>query len=286
MIGFFNCNKPQGVSSAYIVNKIKKATREKCGHLGTLDPNATGVLPIAVGKATRFFDYFLKKDKIYVATCKFGELTTTLDPEGEVVKTEDVDISLNQIQNEMGKLTGVIMQTPPLYSAKSIAGKRAYEYAKENIQIELEPREVKIYNFKCLEKLDKNVYKFLIHCSAGTYVRSLLLDLAKLLGTVSTTLSIDRQKSGVFELKDSYFVEEICENPNATLLSIFDVFPGMDIVEVNKTEFKNILDGKTVEKQHIPSSEFFVTYNGEIVCMAENNDGKIKSKIFLYMEEK
>lgn len=285
MIGFFNCNKPQGVSSAFVVNKIKKTLGEKCGHLGTLDPNATGVLPIAVGKATRFFDYFLKKDKVYIATCKFGELTTTLDPEGEIVKKEDVDVTFDDIETKISTLKGKIMQVPPLYSAKSINGKRAYEYAKQNAQIELEPREVEIFDFVCIEKLEKNVYKFKIHCSAGTYVRSLLLDLAKLLGTVSTTLSIDRQKSGPFEIVNSNSIEQICGNPQMHLLTIEEVLKGIDIVNVDSKSLKMIADGKMVKMSGLPEKEFLVKCGNKVVCLAHNVGGSIKSKIYLYMEE-
>lgn len=286
MIGFFNCNKPRFVSSGYVVNKIKKATKEKCGHLGTLDPNATGVLPIAIGKATRFFDYFLKKDKIYKAKCKFGVLTTTLDEEGEVLQTEDVDISFLQINEKINQLSGKIMQTPPIYSAISINGKRAYEYAKNNQEIELNPRPVEVYEFKCIRQVEKNVFEFFIHCSAGTYVRSLLLDLAKLLGTISTTIEIDRQKSGTFLLENAHTLDEICENPERCLLSVESVLPNVAVVYITAKQLKNLCDGKMVPQNDLPDEEFLVKYGDNIVCLAENVDGCIKSKIYLYTEEK
>ena len=285
MIGFINCYKPQGVSSAYVVNKIKKATKTKCGHLGTLDPNATGVLPIALGKATRFFDYFLKKDKVYKAICEFGILTTTLDPEGEVVKNEEVDVSFEQIQEHIGKFIGKIMQIPPLYSAKSIGGKRAYEYAKQNIDITLEPRKVEIFEFKCLKKLKKNTYEFLIHCSAGTYVRSLLLDLATAIGTVGTTIAIDRQKSGIFEIDKAVALDDIVLNPNKYIMSVEEVLPDKKVVNVDYSKFKALVDGKTISADNVQDLEVLIKYDGKIVCLAELNNGRLKSKIHLYMEE-
>ena len=283
MLGFFNCNKSKGVSSGFVVNKIKHATHEKCGHLGTLDPNATGVLPIAIGKATRFFDYFLKKDKVYEAVCQFGMLSSTLDLEGEILEMQDVDVQEEKVQEFLPKLTGTIMQTPPIYSAISINGKRAYEYAKNNEEINLEPRECKIFEFRLVKKIKKNTYSFYIHCAAGTYVRSLLLDLAKLMGTVSTTLEINRIKSGPFDIAKACTVEEICADPQKHLIDVTDVvkLPKVNVDAQTKTDIQN---GKTPALKDIPSGEFFVYHNGEIICLAENVSGKIKSKIYLYSE--
>ena len=146
MLGFYNVIKPTGVSSSYVVNKIKWLTKEKVGHLGTLDPLASGVLPISVGKATRFFDYFLNKDKVYFALMKVGYLTDTLDSEGKIVSVKHKKISVEDVRQASLAFLGESLQVPPLYSARSVNGVRGYQAALKNQDIKLEPKKVNIYS--------------------------------------------------------------------------------------------------------------------------------------------
>ena len=146
MQGFYNIIKPTGISSAGVVSKIKKITKQKrVGHLGTLDPSASGVLTVAVGKATRFFDYFLKKDKVYFAIAEFGVKTDTLDSEGNILEKDTVNVNKKDVENQLHNFIGEIEQIPPIYSAININGKRAYELARSGQEVEIPKRKIKIY---------------------------------------------------------------------------------------------------------------------------------------------
>ena len=150
--GFVNIIKPTGESSSNVVCKVKKILgTKKVGHLGTLDPAASGVLPLAVGKATKFFDYFLTKDKEYVALVEFGKSTSTLDAYGEVIENNNKLIDEMELKSILPKFVGDIDQTPPKFSAIKINGKRAYELARENANFEIKPRKITIYSITLIK---------------------------------------------------------------------------------------------------------------------------------------
>ena len=172
MTGFITVNKAEGVSSAREVNIIKKLTGTPCGHLGTLDPMASGVLPVAIGNAARLFDYFLSKKKKYVATFVFGCDSDTLDTTGAVIETGAKIPSLCEIEAVVPYLTGEVLQIPPKYSAKSICGKRGYQLAREGVDFTLPPKKVNIYSIRVLDKVTENSYSFEIECGGGAYIRS------------------------------------------------------------------------------------------------------------------
>ena len=169
--GIIPVNKPKGWTSFDVVNKLKyKLKPLKVGHLGTLDPMATGVLLVTVGKATKLFDLMQEKKKTYVATFEFGYETDTLDATGDVQEKSEKIPSLDEIMNVLPKFVGEIDQIPPKYSAKSVNGVRAYDLARQNIDFELKPKKVKIYNIKFLS-FESGLLKLEIECGAGTYIR-------------------------------------------------------------------------------------------------------------------
>ena len=170
MKGIIVVDKPIGVTSSDVVCRIKKILNEKkVGHLGTLDPLASGVLPICIGKATRLFDLFLKKNKTYIAQFAFGETTPTLDRESDISEVCDVVPTKDEIENAIKRsFLGEILQVPPVHSSKKINGQSAYTYARRGESIDLPPSLVTIYDFKILSQVDKKTYKFLIICSSGT----------------------------------------------------------------------------------------------------------------------
>ena len=194
MTGFITVNKAEGVSSAREVNIIKKLTGTPCGHLGTLDPMASGVLPVAIGNAARLFDYFLSKKKRYVATFVFGCDSDTLDTTGTVIETGGKIPSVDEIEAVIPCLTGEVLQIPPKYSAKSICGKRGYQLAREGIDFTLPPKKVNIYSIKVLDKITDNSYSFDIECGGGTYIRSIARDLGARLGTAAIMSALVRTK--------------------------------------------------------------------------------------------
>ena len=227
MKGFVNINKPSGMTSSDVVVKVRGILRkasgekQKVGHLGTLDPIGTGVLPIAVGSATRLFDYMQEKVKVYRATFVFGQTTDTLDITGKITGESDAFPTREQIDVAVSAIHGEIDQIPPQYSAKSVDGVRAYDFARKGIEVDLKPKRITIYYIKTVDcdldgtpyKLDKNEYAFEIACSSGTYIRSIARDLAGALGTVAYMSSIHRIKSGDFEIQDAVTLTDFEKEP-------------------------------------------------------------------------
>jgi tRNA pseudouridine55 synthase len=210
MNGFINIFKPSGMSSAYALTKIKRKYKgEKIGHMGTLDPMASGVLPVGIGKCTRLFDYLLDKVKVYNANFTFGYETDTLDSEGKIINEGGKIPTLSEITKVLHLVTGEIMQKPPVYSAKNVSGKRSYELARQGIEVELPPKKVVIESVVCNGKINDNTYNFTIVCKGGTYIRSICRDIAYLLKTYATMTKLCREKSGIFCIENSIKLEDI-----------------------------------------------------------------------------
>lgn len=197
MTGFVNIYKEEGVSSTYCVNRVKRLFQTSCGHMGTLDPLAEGVLPVGVGNAARLFDWFLQKKKTYLARFRFGWTTETLDRETEpqfagMVPPKSV------IEGALSQFTGKIFQRPPLYSAVSVGGRRSYELARKGKEAELSSRPVEVYSFTLTEQTAEDEFAFEIVCGRGTYIRSLARDLGEALGTGAYMTKLVRTASGPF----------------------------------------------------------------------------------------
>ncbi len=208
--GIIILNKPTGMNSMKAVKKVQQMLNaDKAGHLGTLDPLGSGVLPIALGKATKLFEQHLKDRKIYRTVFKFGFLADTLDSEGEVLKQEDVEITEKQVADATKLFVGRQNQMPPKYSAKKIKGKKAYELARADVDFELKPKEIEIFRFDFIEMLEKNTFLFEIECSSGTYIRSCCRDLAESLNTCATMVAIIRLQSGKYKIEDSIVLDEV-----------------------------------------------------------------------------
>ena len=229
MDGFLNLNKPSGFTSHDCVAKVRRTYQlKKVGHAGTLDPAATGVLPIALGRATRLLQY-LNHDKAYQATIRFGMTTTTDDLEGEILTQQTVpNLSLEQIREKLPLFQGVIQQIPPNYSAIQVEGKRLYDLARSGQAIDVPSRTVEIYSLSILEwraggfpELD-----LAIACGSGTYIRSIARDLGAELGTGATLASLIRTESNGFRLKESVTIETLpvpLIEPEAVLLHLPEV---------------------------------------------------------------
>lgn len=224
--GFINVLKPSGVTSSFVVNKIKRLTGQPCGHMGTLDPMASGVLPVGVGNATRLFEYFLQKKKTYVAEFLFGATSDTLDTTGEVVLGGKIP-KKEQIESVLSSLIGEVEQLPPKYSAKSVGGKRGYDLARAGIEFELQPKRVQIDKIALLgEGKGKNTFRFEIDCGAGTYIRSIARDMGAALGTQAIMSGLERTKSGLFLIADGIPMDELTEeNVENAIIPTEDVLP-------------------------------------------------------------
>ena len=285
--GFVNIIKPTGMTSSDVVIKVKKILGlKKVGHLGTLDPAASGVLPIAFGKATKFFDYFLKKDKVYVADVKFGVLTDTLDSFGSLAHNEQVDISIGDIKGVLGDFIGNIQQIPPKYSAIKINGKKACDLVRMGQDVEISPREIRIYSIDLLDEIEKNVFRFKVHCSAGTYIRSLFNDIAGRLNTVATTPVIIRTKSGLFEIDNAVTIEEL-QSVKATI-SIDELFKNLKQINVtDENLLKKLANGVKITKAELNydiTDNFLILSKGKLIGMYHYEDERLVCDVFLLEE--
>lgn len=297
MKGFVNINKPLGMTSSDVVVKVRGILRrasgekQKVGHLGTLDPQGSGVLPVAVGTATRLFDFMQEKTKVYQATFVFGKETDTLDGVGKVVETSDILPTKEQIFAFVSSYCGEIDQIPPQYSAKSVDGKRAYDLAREGKTVNLAPKRVNIIYVKLIEAVDgvahlangnyvlsENEYAFEIACSSGTYIRSIARDVARALGTVGYMSSINRIQSGNFIFEDAVTLEEFEKEPFRYLKNIGDVLCDCDCFDLDEQFAKKVLNGVKLPFDDMPSGLFLVKLNGEIVAIGENEDGLLRLK--------
>lgn len=240
MNGFVNVLKPVGATASDVVVCLKGVLHEKVGHLGTLDPGAAGVLPVAVGKATRLFNFLTDKVKVYRAHFTFGKTTDTLDSygvvtaEGHVPAEEDVKCALKNMVGELNQL-------PPAYSAISVGGVKAYKLARNGVDVQLKTRKVTVYDFKFIRRQSEDTFVFDITCSAGTYIRSLARDLAEMLGTVGYMSCLIRLQSGCFLLENAYTMDEIKEKKQECVLPVDFALSDLERYDV-PTEFYDDLD--------------------------------------------
>lgn len=217
MNGFINAYKPLGyTASDIVVITRKRLNLPKVGHLGTLDPQAEGVLPLAVGNATKLFELLTYKRKVYIAQIKFGILTDTLDSTGKTIQTSENIPNIEQVRQIIKIFVGVSQQTPPQHSAINVNGVRAYKLARQGLQVELASRQIEIFSLDLLRQIDENTYEIKICCSGGTYIRSLVRDIAKSLNTVAYMSGLIRTQSGFFSIENSIKIDDI---------SIKDIIP-------------------------------------------------------------
>ena len=210
MFGVINIYKPKGMTSHDVVGVLrKKLNIKQVGHTGTLDPFAEGVLPICVGKATRLIEYF-EDDKEYLATVQFGSQTTTYDLEGNITQTSSIKITQTNLEKALEIFQGEILQTPPIYSAIKVNGKKLYEYAREGKEVKIEPRKVTIYKIE-LKSFDeiKQQAEISIKCSKGTYIRSIANDIGVNLGCFGHLVKLIRTQAGKFLVENSVQLDDL-----------------------------------------------------------------------------
>lgn len=286
--GFINLYKEKGITSNKTVSILKYYLKQnniqtKIGHFGTLDPLAEGVLPIALGRATRLFDYFLDKTKEYYAVVEFGIQTDTLDMGGSVVKREDVVITQNQILQVVDQFKGEIEQIPPHFSAKFVNGKRAYELARKGLSFELKPKKIMIYDISLVKEEGYNKFGFNIVCGGGAYIRALARDIAQRLNTVGMLASLTRKASGEFTVDSSVKIEELSKNPLQYILPMEKVVESYPQIIVKESEKTDLLNGKVLLFNELPHGYFALkTYeDNKLFGMGINDNGRLKVKTWL-----
>ena len=211
--GILNINKPEGWTSQDVVAKLRGRLHiRRVGHTGTLDPMATGVLPVCFGKATRIIEYYDDDFKTYEAEMKLGMMTDTLDITGTVLETKPVDVSEEDVIQTIDSFRGWITQIPPKYSALKVNGKPLYKYAREGVEVEIKSRKIYVADIQPVEvNLGENRILFRVTCSKGTYIRTICDDIGKKLGCGGTMTALQRTQSGCFRVEDARTLPEILE---------------------------------------------------------------------------
>lgn len=253
MNGIINVLKPPGMTSHDIIYFVRKRLKiKKVGHTGTLDPEAAGVLPVCVGKATKAVQYITDKRKKYRATIKFGIQTETYDKYGTIIESVEVNsIDINKLQTALQDFKGVIKQVPPIYSAIKLAGKKLYQYALEGEEVEIQEREVEIYSIEIVDNNDKDEVVLDIECSKGTYIRSICYDLGKKMGCGAAMWQLIRLESTPFLIENSYTLEEIDKASEEgtidnMLISADIIFKELSIIEIKTTARSAAINGSPI----------------------------------------
>lgn len=252
MDGILNINKPTGMSSFDVVREVKKAAKtKKVGHTGTLDPEASGVLPICIGRATKLVDYIMSDYKIYKVELKLGITTDTYDREGKVLQTSEVNLKVEDVEKVIKSFQGEIDQIPPMYSALKVNGERLYNLARKGIEIERKARKIHIYSIDILS-MELPKVQFTVKCSKGTYIRSLCYDIGEKLKCGGTMWNLERTQTGSFSISNSVKLEELnVDNIHNYLIPMDKALESYPKIFIDKKYEKLILNGVNVKDNAI-----------------------------------
>ena len=246
MDGIILVNKEAGMTSRDVVNKVcHLLNTKKVGHTGTLDPMATGVLVLAINKGLKIVNEITSLDKEYEAEIALGIDTDTLDITGNTVSTKEVNVTNEDIDKVLNSFIGDYNMEVPIYSAIKVNGKKLYEYARNNEQVDIPVHKVKVYELKRTSDIKDNKFSIKCKVSKGTYIRSLVRDISKELGTVGVMSKLNRTKQGKFDIKDCYTLKDI-ENGNYSIISIKDVID-LPTIEIPDNLYKKIINGNKIE---------------------------------------
>lgn len=283
--GWLIMNKPTQMSSNHLVQKVKRffGKENKVGHAGTLDPLAQGVLPIAIGEATKTVQYLMDSDKEYEFDVTWGEERDTGDAEGVVINTSKIIPKQEDIERVLNKFTGKIQQVPPIYSALKINGQAAYKLARLGQDVEMKPREVIIDSLELVQHNDV-VSRFRVACGKGTYVRSLAIDIARALDTYGYVSFLKRIKVGNFHIESSVFLEDLSEKH---LLPVNYAIADMLAIELTEDQVKFLRNGVKVfleEYTKISAQLVQVLFNNTLQAIALIENGLVKPvRVFNHM---
>jgi len=272
--GFINLMKEKGMTSSEAVNKVKYILKDlgiktKIGHFGTLDPDGEGVLPIALGYATRLFDYDLEKRKVYYTEFRFGLETNTLDESGNITLNCENIPTKEDINRVIDEFKGDLEQIPPQVSAKLVNGQRAYKLERQGIEFTLNPRKISIYSFELIEQLSKDTFSFLIECSSGTYVRSLARDLAYRLNTLAIMRYIRREQNSIFNIQNSKTLDQLKQNINSFIIPIEIFTDKFQRYDIDSSYIDKLLNGVILYFEDMPEGFFTVYCSNELYGIGE-----------------
>ena len=264
-------NKEENMTSRDVVNKLIPIFKtKKIGHTGTLDPMAKGVLVVVINEATKLCDLLTSTKKEYIAQIKLGIKTDTKDITGNIEQEQKVrKYSVDEIKSALNSFLGTSYQEVPKYSAVKINGKKLYEYARNNIEIELPKRQIHIYAIELIEYTD-NIITFKVEVSKGTYIRSLVEDIAAKLNTIGTMSSLIRTKQGDFTIENSYTLDEI-KNNNYQYLTLKEALKNYKQIDINGVEYNKIKNGAIIDKKYQDDIIVFI-YNNKVVGIYKTYD--------------
>jgi len=271
MNGILLVNKPQGITSFKLVEKVRRMLgNEKAGHTGTLDPLASGLMMLTIGKATKILPYIVSHTKEYVAVLKLGFSTDTLDITGTVTaEKETVPIDKAQVEKVLKEFLGKSQQLPPMYSAKKVNGRKLYEYARNNVEIERKPADIEIFEIELIS-IDNDEIRFRTLCSAGTYIRTLCQEIAYKLNNEGCMKELIRSGIDRYSLEDSYTLDDI-EKGNYALLDSYEVLNDYQYVEME--DLTDVLNGKPLRLER-SDDVIFITNDHRIIA-AYQKDGDV-----------
>ena len=270
--GILIVDKPAGWTSQDVAAKLRGVFHEKrVGHGGTLDPMATGVLPIFVGRATRAVPFFEHADKVYETVLRLGLITDTQDTTGRTLEEREVDITSDQLESALAAFRGEIQQIPPMYSAVKIGGQKLYALARQGKEVERKPRPVTIFALRAGEPAG-NDWPLTVHCSKGTYVRTLCHDVGQTLGCGGCMAALRRTRAGGFDLSRAYTMDEIlaAPDPEALLLPVDSLFSDCPALTVNEAGERKLRNGAPLRVSGRPDGRYRVySAKGEFLLLAE-----------------
>ncbi len=278
--GIIIIDKPSDWTSMDVCAKIRGILREKrVGHGGTLDPMATGVLPVFVGQATRAVEFSENSRKEYVAGLRLGLVTNTQDTSGETVETYPVSVSREDVERAMTAFVGGIQQIPPMFSAIKINGQKLYDLARKGQEVERKPRSITIYELELLEQVNETDYLIRCVCSKGTYIRTLCHDIGHSLGCGGTMYSLRRTMAAGYTLAQAVTLEDVQERGEAVLLptdSIFTQYPALQLKSAKQE--KRVRNGNAFTDESVPDGTYRVYgLDGTFLCLSQAKDGTLTS---------
>ena len=281
MFGIININKPKGKTSHDIVSFIRRTLQERrVGHTGTLDPDAEGVLPILVGKATKLSDWIMSDEKTYVALVQLGVVTDTYDASGTVVRENSVSVTFEEIQQAADGFIGEIEQVPPMYSAIKIDGQKLYALARKGIEVERPARRVSVASIRCFDYDSRaHTFRMEVHCSKGTYIRSLCYDIGEKLGCGAHMAGLVRTRTGSFTIENAHTPDEIetaVRNNTISkyMLSIDELLQDIPRIDISDTTALKIKNGIRLRPEQLGLKTYALgtTYriyeDGHILCLS------------------
>ena len=289
MTGFVFLNKDEGITSFFAASRLRRLfSTKKVGHTGTLDPMATGVLPVAVGGATRFIDFIPDSDKAYRARFLLGRTTDTLDITGEVLTESEVNVKREDIEKILPEFAGEIFQVPPMYSALKKDGVRLYDLARQGIEVEREKRKITIYSLELTSYEGENEFEIDVSCSKGTYIRTLIDDIGRRLGCGAVMTGLTRTRANGVDLADCLSLEELgalCEKgePESSLHTVDSLLP-YDIIKVTDNQAKRFSNGGELDCARLkitPEEGLYKVYShgGDFLGLGEITEDKMQLKV-------